>query len=321
MNSFTDKLAVITGAGSGMGRELALQLVRAGAHVAFCDAFEDSLSSTKSACEAVASAGVRVSAHLCDVASEPQVLAFRDAALAAHQRDHVDLLFNNAGISLGGSFIVDPREQWERTFNVCWFGVYHCTRAFLPLLIASRESCIINTSSINGFFAIEPKGPHTAYSTAKFAIKGFSEALLTDLRIHAPHVSLVLVMPGHVGTAIVPNSLRSQGLKQPKDMNAEELVAYRGRLMRRRIPVDGLSDEQLRKGAQANIDAFQDHAPVSAAQAAEQILAAVQSKRWRLLIGDDARFLDETARSHPDELYDPEFLLGLSAKIPRRDQA
>ena len=304
-----------------MGRELALQLVRAGSHVAFCDVFEDSLSSTKSACEAVAPAGVRVSAHLCDVASEAQVLAFRDAALAAHERDHVDLLFNNAGIGLGGSFIVDPREHWERTFNVCWFGVYHCTRAFLPLLIASRESCIINTSSINGVFALEPNGPHTAYSTAKFAVKGFSEALLTDLRIHAPHVSLVLVMPGHIGTDILPNSLRSQGLKQPKDMNAEELVAYRGRLARRRIPVDGLSDEQLRKGAQQSIDAFHDHAPVSAAQAAEQILAAVQSKRWRLLIGDDARFLDETARSHPDELYDPDFLMRLSAKVPRPEQA
>lgn len=317
MESFRDKLAVITGAGSGMGRELALQLVRAGSHVAICDAFEQSLSSAKRACEDAASTGTRVSAHLCDVANEAQVLAFRDATLAEHQRDHVDLLFNNAGIGGGGSFIADPRAHWERTFNVCWFGVYYCTRAFLPLLIASSESCIVNTSSINGVFAIEPNGPHTAYSTAKFAVKGFSEALLTDLRIHAPHVSLVLVMPGHVGTDIVPNSMRSLGIKQPKDLNAEELVAYRGWLTSRRIPVAGLSDDQLRQGAQAHIDAFHERAPVSAESAAEQILAAVRAKRWRLLIGDDARFLDELARQHPDELYDAQFLASLRDKFPR----
>ena len=319
MESFRDKLAVITGAGSGMGRELALQLVRAGAHVAICDAFEDSLSNAQRACEAAASTGTRVSAHHCDVANEAQVLAFRDAALAAHQRDHVDLLFNNAGIGGGGSFIADSREHWERTFNVCWFGVYHCTRAFLPLLIASPESCIVNTSSINGVFAIQPNGPHTAYSTAKFAVKGFSEALLTDLRIHAPHVSLVLVMPGHIGTDIMTNSFRSLGIKQPKDMTAEELVAYRGWLTSRHIPVAGLSDEELRKRAQAQIDAFHDHAPVSAASAAEQILTAVRTKRWRLLIGDDARFLDEVARKHPDELYDAQFLASLREKFPRTE--
>lgn len=321
VESFRDKLAVITGAGSGMGRELALQLVRAGAHVAICDAFEDSLANAKRACEAAASAGARVSAHLCDVSNEAQVLAFRDAALAAHQRDHVDLLFNNAGIGGGGSFIADPREHWERTFNVCWFGVYYCTRAFLPLLIASRESCIINTSSINGVFAIDPSGPHTAYSTAKFAVKGFSEALLTDLRIYAPHVSLVLVMPGHVGTDIVTNSMRSQGTKQPKDMNIEELTAYRGWLVGRHIPVAGLSDDELRKRAQAHIDGFHDNAPVSAAAAAEQILTAVRTKRWRLLIGKDAHFLDEQARNHPEELYDAKFLESLRAKFPRANGA
>ena len=164
-------------------------------------------------------------------------------------------------------------------------------------------------------FAVEPNGPHTAYSTAKFAVKGFSEALLIDLRIHAPHVSLVLVMPGHIGTDIVPNSLRSQGLKEPKDMNAEELVAYRGWLENRHVRVAGLSDDELRTGAQAHIDAFHDHAPVSAASAAEQILAAVVAKRWRVLIGDDARVLDEVARKHPDELYDAKFLASLRDKL------
>jgi NAD(P)-dependent dehydrogenase (short-subunit alcohol dehydrogenase family) len=318
MENVRDKLAIITGAGTGIGRELALQIVRAGGHVAFCDVFEDTLAATRAACEAAAPSGVRVSAHRCDVSDEAQVLAFRDAALAAHGRDHVELLFNNAGVSGGGSFVKDPRETWDRTFNVCWFGVYYCTRAFLPALIASPEACIINTSSINGIFAVDRSGPHTAYCSAKFAVKGFSEALLTDLRVNAPHVSLVLVMPGHIGTPIFANSLRSQGIKQPKDMADAELGTLRAWFKRRGIPDEGLTDQQVREAAQAQVDAFHDNAPVSAAQAAEQMIAAVIEKRWRLLIGDDARFLDKMAREHAEELYDPAFLVSMREQIPRK---
>jgi hypothetical protein len=79
-------------------------------------------------------------------------------------------------------------DEWERTFNICWGGVYNCTRAFLPLLQHAEEGHIVNTSSINGFWAsVGPRIPHTAYSAAKFAVKGFTEALITDLRINAPH--------------------------------------------------------------------------------------------------------------------------------------
>jgi NAD(P)-dependent dehydrogenase (short-subunit alcohol dehydrogenase family) len=318
MDDFRGKLAVITGAGSGIGRELALQLVRAGAHVAICDVYEDSLADARAACEAAAASGVRVSTHVCDVASEAQVLAFRDAALRAHGREHIELLFNNAGVGGGGSFINDARANWERTFNVCWYGVYFCARAFLPLLIASPEGCIVNISSINGIVALDPNGPHTAYSSAKFAVKGFSEALLIDLRVHAPHVSLVLVMPGHIGTSIFANTLRSQGIKQPKDMNDAEVSTIRAWMKRRNIPDAGLTDQQVRDGGQAMVDSFRDNAPVSAAQAAELILRAVREKRWRLLIGEDARFLDQMAREHPEELYDLEFLKRIREEMPGR---
>jgi NAD(P)-dependent dehydrogenase (short-subunit alcohol dehydrogenase family) len=300
MENFQGKLAVITGAGNGMGRELALQLVAAGAHVAICDIYLDYLAETKAACEAIAT-GTRVSAHACDVAEEAQVIAFRDAVTSAHGSDHINLLFNNAGISGGGSFILDEREQWDRTFNVNWFGVYYCTRAFLPLLIKSSEGCIINTSSLNGFFARDPSGPHTAYSTSKFAIKGFSEALLTDLRDNAPHVQLALVMPGHIGTAIVANSVRGRN-------SAAAIEQIRKRLTRMQIPHAELSDDQVMALVQKFSDSFRDSAPLSAAQAATIILAGVRAKKWRILVGEDAQRLDKLAREYPEELYEPAFL-------------
>jgi NAD(P)-dependent dehydrogenase (short-subunit alcohol dehydrogenase family) len=316
MQDFRGKLAAITGAGSGIGRELALQLAGAGADIAICDLFEDALAATKAACEQVAP-GVRVSTHRCDVSDEAQVIMFRDAVLAEHATDHVELLFNNAGVSGGGSFVHDYRASWDRVFAVCWFGVYYCTRAFMPHLIKSREACLINVSSINGTFAIDSNGPHTAYSTAKFAVKGFTESLVTDLLYNAPHVSVVLVMPGHVGTSIAMNTLRSQGLHEPKDMSEPEIAAMRAWMTVRKIPHETLSDDQVRAMLQKRFEGFKDLAPTSAASAAQQILEAVKTKKWRLLVGDDAKFLDKAAREHPDELYEPEFVAKLKARPGR----
>mgnify|MGYP003429034306 CR=1 FL=1 len=315
MTDFRGKLAVVTGAGSGIGRELALQLARAGASVALCDVFEDTLGEARAACTAALAPGMKLSAHVCDVTSEAQVLEFRDAVKEQHQTDCIDLLFNNAGVAGGGSFIKDPRAQWERTFNVCWFGVYFCTRAFLPLLIESKRACLVNVSSINGIFALDSNGPHTAYSAAKFAVKGFSEALLTDLRVHAPHVSLLLVMPGHIGTSIVTNTLRSHGITEPKLMSDDQLPALRGWLDARNIPHATLSDQQVRDLMQSRFDSFRNTAPLSAAQAAEQILGAVWSGRWRLLVGKDAELIDRYARAQPEQLYEPAYLTELITEL------
>ena len=123
----------------------------------------------------------------------------------------IHLLFNNAGIGGGGSLFTNTREQWERTFNICWGGVYLGVRTFLPLLVKADEAHIVNTSSVNGFWASIGMGvPHTAYSAAKFAVKGFSEALINDLRLNAPHVKCSVVMPGHIGTSIVSNTRQVQ---------------------------------------------------------------------------------------------------------------
>ena len=201
MDSFTGKLAVVTGGGSGMGRELVRQLAAQGCSVGTCDLNADTVAETAAMAQAGAPPGVRVTGHVCDVSDEAQVLRFRDELLEQHASDHVDLVFSNAGIGGGESFVGGPREIWERTFAIDWWGVYYCARAFLPLLIASDEGVLVNTSSVNGFWAaLGPGVPQTAYSTAKFAVRGFSEALIEDLRTNAPHVRVAVVMPGHVGT-------------------------------------------------------------------------------------------------------------------------
>src|SRR5207245_970660 len=136
-----------------------------------------------------------------------------------------------AVITGGGSRIANSRDHWEHTFNVCWGGVYLCTRAFLPMLVKSTEGHLINTSSVNGFWAsIGPGIPHTAYSAAKFAVKGFTEALINDLKINAPHIRCSVVMPGHIGTSIPLNSRKIQSGNLANEMDARQLAQARARI-------------------------------------------------------------------------------------------
>ncbi len=312
MKDFKDKLAVVTGGGTGMGRELVRQLAAEGCHVAMCDVSEANMTETQRLCADNAPAGIRVTSHLCDVADEAQVATFCSAVQEAHETDHINLLFNNAGIGGGGSFVADPRVDWERTFGVCWFGVYYCSRAFMPLLVASTEGYLINTSSVNGFWAtLGPNVAHTAYSAAKFAVKGFSEALINDLRLNAPHVKVAVVMPGHIGTSIAINTAKVLGRASPMEMSAAEVAVVRKRLVAQGWPVGNESDDHIRAAlAQQAID-FRDKAPVSAAQAANVILDGVREDRWRILVGDDALTLDRMVREAPETAYDADFLVRL----------
>ncbi len=259
-----------------MGRELVRQLAIAGSDVAMCDVVIDAMQETAELARADAPA-VRITTHECDVADEDAVHDFRDEVLGQHDSEHLNLLFNNAGISGGGSFLTDSREAWDRTFAITWGGVYNCTRAFLPLLVASDEGHIVNTSSVNGFWAMIGDRPHTAYSTAKFAVKGFTEALITDLRVNAPHVNASVVMPGHIGTSIVENSLR---------IGANEVTP------------------EIEEFALAMSHHFRDGAPMTAAEAATVILDGVREQRWRILVGDDAARLDTAVRADPEAAYD-----------------
>ena len=169
MENFDNKIAVVTG-GTGMGRELVCQLIAEGAHVAMCDVSPENMDETRR----LAGAESRLlTDHICDVSQESQMLRFRDEVLAQHQTQHINLLFNNAGIGGGGSFVEGDRDEWERTFAVCWEGVYFGCRAFMDALIASDEGHIVNTSSVNGFWAsLGTTQAHTSYAAAKFAVKG-----------------------------------------------------------------------------------------------------------------------------------------------------
>ncbi len=314
MERFEGRIAVVTGAGTGMGRELVRQLAADGCHVAACDLAADTLEETRALAVAGAPTGTRVVTAVADVADEAQVLAFRDAVVAELATDHINLLFNNAGIGGGGSMVVDDRAEWERTFGIDWGGVYLCTRAFLPLLLAAEEGHVVNTSSLNGLWAsLGPRTPHTAYSAAKFAVRGFTEALITDFRVNAPHLRASVVMPGHIGTSIVINSGKVLG-REPASLSAATLDRVRRQLAARGLPVDGVSDEDLRKGMAAMGEAFRDAAPVTAAQAATEILDGVRRQRWRIVVGEDARRVDEEVRADPEHAYDPEFYAGLQAK-------
>ncbi len=298
MDSFSGKLAVITGGGTGMGRALALQLVAEGCDVAMCDVSAENLAACSALCEEQAPQGVRVTTHLVDVANRGDVENFRDAVVDQHQTKSINLLFNNAGIGGGGSFLADPEEQWERTYNICWGGVYNCTRAFMGLLVAAQEAHLVNTSSINGFWAtMGPGRPHTAYSAAKFAVKGFTEALVNDLRTHAPHVGVSVVMPGHVGTSILINSAKLLGRDDPLNMSG------RGEL-----------SEAEQAQAREQAAAFRDRAPVTADQAATIILDGVRARQWRILIGDDAQALDQLVRESPEEAYEASFVARWAAQ-------
>jgi NAD(P)-dependent dehydrogenase (short-subunit alcohol dehydrogenase family) len=322
VDSFTGKLAVVTGGGSGMGRELARQLAAQGCSVAACDVNADAVAETAVIARADARPGVRVSAHHCDVSEEARVLRFRDELLAEHASDHVDLVFSNAGIGGGESFIGGSRQVWERVFAVDWWGVYYCARVFLPLLIASGDGVLVNTSSVNGFWAsLGPGMPQTAYSTAKFAVRGFSEALIEDLRVHAPQVKVAVVMPGHVGTDIIVNSLRARGLPDPQrmsDAQVEELIpnGVRSALTRAgALPEDASADDLRRLLVRMNSD-FRDKAPVTAATAASVILDGVRSGAWRILVGDDATMIDEAVRAKPQAAYDYAELFRAAADAP-----
>jgi NAD(P)-dependent dehydrogenase (short-subunit alcohol dehydrogenase family) len=316
MKDFGGKLAVITGGGTGMGRELARQLVAEGCDVAMCDVLMDNLDETRQLCESEAPQGIVISTHECDVSNEIQVLAFRDAVKQQHDRDHINLLFNNAGIGGGGSFLLDDRADWEKTFEVCWYGVYYCTRAFMPLLLASDEGHLINTSSVNGFWAsLGPDSAHTAYSSAKFAVKGFSEALVNDLRINAPHVKVSVVMPGHIGTSIVINSGRILGTGDAQELSEDDLTNYREMLRGMGAPVDELTDEEIKVAVEQFGTDFRDNAPMSAAEAATVMLDGVRDERWRILVGEDADVLDQLVRESPETAYDQSFMERVQARV------
>lgn len=256
---------MVTGAASGIGRDLVLELVRRGAHVAACDVDAPALRTAVRRAQAI-DTGVTVTAHVLDVADGDAVRRLPQDVAETHDCDAVHLLFNNAAVVGGTSFVTSPPDEWERTFSVAWDGTYRCTRELLPMLMAADRGAVVNIASVNALWAsLGTRVPHSAYSSAKFAVRGFTESLIADFRANAPHLSAVLVLPGHVRT----------GMPAPP------------RTWRRALG-----------------SLFADYQPVSSASAAVTILDAVARGEWRVVIGDDAEAVDERVRSDPWTAYD-----------------
>jgi NAD(P)-dependent dehydrogenase (short-subunit alcohol dehydrogenase family) len=318
MQDFTGRFAVVTGGGTGMGRELARQLAAEGCNVAMCDVSAKNLAETVAIIEKDRPPqGTRVTAHIADVSDEGQLIGFRAEFEQQHDTDRLHLLFNNAGIGGGGSMIADDRADWERTFNVCWGGVYFGVRTFLPLMQAAEAAHIVNTSSVNGFWAsLGPQVSHTAYAAAKFAVKGFSEALVTDLRLNAPHIKVSVVMPGHIGTSIVANSRKVMTGRDEDGLSADDLARARARIAKAMGPAaEQLTDDQISAMAAEQHRRFLEEAPTTAAQAATIILDGVKADRWRILVGEDAVKMDTLVRADPEAAYDAPFFQRLASEV------
>lgn len=302
MKSYAGKLAVLTGGGSGIGRELVILLASEGCSVAMCDLNAETMEETRQRAMAVAKDGVRITNHVCDITNEAAVERFGEEVLSQHQTDHVDLLFNNAGIFGAGSFLKDDRRAWERVFDVCWYGVYYPCRVFVPLVTKSSEGHIINTASVNALRATHGPGtPSTSYSAGKWAVRGFTEAMIEDCKTNAPHVGVSLVMPGGVGTAIRANSQKIIDAASAEGKANSGTGQLRSYLAGMGVPLADASEEVLRHLLTVQqSDVFAMPPP----RAARQVLDGVLAGRWRIFIGIGAVELDQAVRADPEGIYE-----------------
>ena len=176
------------------------------------------------------------------------------------------------------------------------------------MLRAATEAHIVNTSSMNGFWAsVGPDTPHTAYSAAKFAVKGFTEALVADFRMNAPHIKVSVVMPGHIGTGIRDNSLKVQTNTDTDGLNAAQVAQLRTRLASTGRDPSKYTDADIERMHAERARRFVTDAPTSAAEAAKIILDGVKADQLRILVGPDAQLIDRMVREDPDHAYEPAF--------------
>jgi NAD(P)-dependent dehydrogenase (short-subunit alcohol dehydrogenase family) len=266
MKKFQDKVAAITGAGSGIGRALALDLAGRGCHLALSDINEVGLAETV---RQIGTPGVRVTAQAVDVADRRAVYDWADQVVAEHGK--VNLIFNNAGVALGSTIERMSYDDIEWLMNINFWGVVYGTKAFLPHLKASGEGHIANVSSVFGLAGIPTQG---AYNAAKFAVRGFTECLRQELDMTDSGVSATSIHPGGIKTAIARSAR----------MNSN--IADLG------LDVDG-STAKLERGF-----------ITSPEKAARIILRAVERNQRRVLVGPDAYVYDWMVRLLPSRYQD-----------------
>ena len=257
MQDFTNKVAAITGAASGMGRALALSLAKQGCHVAISDVDSDGLHET----ESLIKSGVKVSCHVLDVSNKLEVKNYASAVEQQHGK--VNMIFNNAGVSVTDTAEHMSLEDFEWLMNINFWGVVYGTRAFLPFLREQQEAHIINTSSIFGTIALPSQ---SAYNASKFAVRGYTYSVRQELA--DTHIGVSCVQPGGVKTNIVANS--------------------------RFVPSDNESPTK-----EEFVEKFETLAGLTSEQAAEQILNGVRKNKAQILVGRDAKLIALIERLMP----------------------
>src|ERR1700722_4730363 len=264
MKELDNRDAPITGAGSGIGRALAYALARQGAHLALSDIDDHGLAETVTQCEGL---GVKITSTRLDVADRDTVSAWADDVVAEHGR--VNLIVNNAGVALGATVESMSYEDFEWLMNINFWGVVYGTKAFLPYLKLSGEGHIVNLSSVFGLISVPSQ---SAYNSAKFAVRGFTDTLRMELEIEDANVSVTTIHPGGIKTNIARNARMDASVRD----------------------VAGDPENAVRDFERAFI--------TSPEKAAEQILTAVRRDRRRALIGPDAKAIDLVSRL-PATLY------------------
>ncbi|WP_224241136.1 SDR family NAD(P)-dependent oxidoreductase [Hyalangium gracile] len=275
MKSVKGRVAAITGAGSGIGRATAVLLARQGCHVAISDVNEQGLSETAEACRA---RGVQVRATRVDVAERAAVHAWADEVV--RELGAVHIVINNAGVALGATIEDTRYEDFEWLMNINFWGVVHGTKAFLPHLRAGSEGHIVNVSSVFGLISVPTQG---AYNAAKFAVKGFTEALRQELEVEGSPIGVTCVHPGGIKTNIARSSrttIRHGWVDENSAAEFEKLFA------------------------------------TTPERAAEDILSAILKNRRRQLIGTDARIIDLMQRALP-ALYQRVLIAGAKRRRTR----
>jgi len=276
MKTFKDKVAVITGAGSGMGRYLAILLAKDGADVCICDVNEKTLSETLAMLRKF---NVSVSSHILDVSDKKAIEALPQKVIDQHGK--VDLVFNNAGVTAGSHFQDMKEENWDWVMGINFNGVINSTRAFIPHLVNNAEAAIVNTSSIFGIVAVPGQ---TAYHATKFAVRGFTESLALEMKQTNPNLQIHCVHPGHIGTNIAATARMSD-----EDFKDNET---RSSIFSRNAP----------KTQQEMGELFKEGG-MHPSKAAKIILNGVKKNKAKIFIGLDAKLLDLSQRLFPNHYH------------------